>query len=77
MGSYGPYGLSMPNYSSTSAPAPLTSTSNDDIAAAQVKENNIYVSGQQVCLFVNLHYIFYIGNISKILMEVSGDQILK
>ncbi|KAL9144902.1 hypothetical protein ABFS82_13G005500 [Erythranthe guttata] len=46
-GSYGPYGLSMANYASSSAPAPVTSTSNEDLAASQVKENNIYVSGQQ------------------------------
>ncbi|KAI3457701.1 hypothetical protein Pfo_014364 [Paulownia fortunei] len=46
-GSYGPYGLSMPNYTSSSATAAVTSTSNEDIAAPQVKENNVYVSGQQ------------------------------
>ncbi|GER33560.1 hypothetical protein STAS_09697 [Striga asiatica] len=46
-GNYGPYGLSMPNYTSGSTTAAVTSTSNEDIAAPQAKENNAYVSGQQ------------------------------
>ncbi|KAL6554463.1 hypothetical protein OROMI_020136 [Orobanche minor] len=46
-GNYGPYGLSMPNYSSGSATTAVTSTSNEDIAAHRAKENNVYVSGQQ------------------------------
>ncbi|KAG8387169.1 hypothetical protein BUALT_Bualt03G0225200 [Buddleja alternifolia] len=46
-GSYGPYGLSMANYSTSSASAAVTPTSNEDLNASQVKENNIYVSGQQ------------------------------
>ncbi|GER54041.1 hypothetical protein STAS_31591 [Striga asiatica] len=43
-GNYGPYGLSMSTYTSGSATATVTSTSNEDIAA---KENNVYVTGQQ------------------------------
>ncbi|XP_022848714.1 GBF-interacting protein 1-like [Olea europaea var. sylvestris] len=46
-GSYGPYGLSMANYTSSSATTVVTSTSNEDLAAHQVKENSLYVSGQQ------------------------------
>ncbi|KAI3465549.1 hypothetical protein Pfo_022212 [Paulownia fortunei] len=46
-GSYGPYGLSLANYTSSSVTAAITSTSNEDLAAPQVKENNIYVNGQQ------------------------------
>ncbi|XP_042007027.1 GBF-interacting protein 1-like isoform X2 [Salvia splendens] len=46
-GNYGPYGLSPANYSSGSAPAPVTSTSNEDIGVPHVKENNVYSSGQQ------------------------------
>lgn len=46
-GSYGPYGLSMANYASSSAAAPVTSTSTEDIGASQIKENNIYIGGQQ------------------------------
>ncbi|KAL6529839.1 hypothetical protein OROGR_015462 [Orobanche gracilis] len=46
-GNYGPYGLSMPNYSSGSDTTVVTSTSNEDIAPHQAKENNVYVSGQQ------------------------------
>ncbi|CAA0808411.1 Kinase-related protein of unknown function (DUF1296 [Striga hermonthica] len=46
-GNFGTYGLSMPNYTSGSTTAAATSTSNEDIAAPQAKENNAYVSGQQ------------------------------
>ncbi|KAL0354329.1 UNVERIFIED_CONTAM: GBF-interacting protein 1-like [Sesamum angustifolium] len=46
-GNYGPYGLSMANYTSSSATAAVSSTSNEDVSAPQVKENNVYVSGQQ------------------------------
>ncbi|KAL0444989.1 UNVERIFIED_CONTAM: GBF-interacting protein 1 [Sesamum latifolium] len=46
-GNYGPYGLSMANYTSGSATAAVSSTSNEDVSAPQVKENNVYVSGQQ------------------------------
>ncbi|KAL1555432.1 GBF-interacting protein 1-like isoform X3 [Salvia divinorum] len=46
-GNYGPYGLSPANYTSGSAPAPVTSTSNEDIGVPHVKENNVYSSGQQ------------------------------
>ncbi|XP_011085416.1 GBF-interacting protein 1-like isoform X2 [Sesamum indicum] len=44
-GSYGSYGLSAPNYTSSSATPALTSTLNEDIAVP--KENYISVSGQQ------------------------------
>ncbi|KAK4397727.1 GBF-interacting protein 1 [Sesamum angolense] len=46
-GNYGPYGLSMANYTSSSATAAVSSTSNEDVSAPQVKESNVYVSGQQ------------------------------
>ncbi|XP_057792899.1 GBF-interacting protein 1-like isoform X2 [Salvia miltiorrhiza] len=46
-GNYGPYGLSPANYTSSSAPAPVTSTSNEDIGVPHVKENNVYSTGQQ------------------------------
>ncbi|KAL1560943.1 GBF-interacting protein 1-like isoform X1 [Salvia divinorum] len=46
-GNYGPYGLSPANYTSGSAPAPVTSTSNEDIGAPHIKENSVYSSGQQ------------------------------
>ncbi|CAA0836997.1 Kinase-related protein of unknown function (DUF1296 [Striga hermonthica] len=46
-GNYGPYGLSMSNYTSGSVTATVTSTSNEDISAAQVKDNNVYATGQQ------------------------------
>ncbi|XP_041994474.1 GBF-interacting protein 1-like isoform X2 [Salvia splendens] len=46
-GNYGPYGLSPANYTTGSAPAPVTSTSNEDIGSPHVKENNVYSSGQQ------------------------------
>ncbi|XP_051125457.1 uncharacterized protein LOC127247585 isoform X2 [Andrographis paniculata] len=46
-GIYGPYGLSMANYSSGSAASAVTSTSNDDNSASQNKENNGYMSSQQ------------------------------
>ncbi|KAL0320040.1 UNVERIFIED_CONTAM: GBF-interacting protein 1 [Sesamum radiatum] len=46
-GSYGSYGLSAPNYTSSSATPVLTSTLNEDIADPQAKENYISVSGQQ------------------------------
>ncbi|KAL3633668.1 hypothetical protein CASFOL_022430 [Castilleja foliolosa] len=46
-GNYGPYGLSVPNYNSGSATAAVTSTTNEDNAATQAKENNVYVNGQQ------------------------------
>lgn len=47
-GNYGPYGLPAANYTSSSAPTPVTSTSNEDIGVQHVKENNVYSSGQQV-----------------------------
>lgn len=46
-GNYGHYGLSVPNYTSSSAPTAVTSTSNEDIGAPHVKDNNVYSSGQQ------------------------------
>ncbi|KAL2474411.1 Kinase-related protein of unknown function (DUF1296) [Abeliophyllum distichum] len=46
-GSYGPYGISTANYNSSSATTAVTSTSNEDLAAHQVKENSLYVNGQQ------------------------------
>ncbi|KAL8474011.1 hypothetical protein ACS0TY_030748 [Phlomoides rotata] len=46
-GNYGPYGFSVPNYTSSSAPTPVTSTSNEDIGAPHVKDNNVYSIGQQ------------------------------
>lgn len=46
-GNYGPYGLSAAHYNPSSAPAPVTSTSNDDSGVPHVKENNVYNSGQQ------------------------------
>ncbi|KAL0405144.1 UNVERIFIED_CONTAM: GBF-interacting protein 1 [Sesamum latifolium] len=46
-GSYGSYGLSALNYTSSSATPVLTSTVNEDIADPQAKENYISVSGQQ------------------------------
>ncbi|XP_041990782.1 GBF-interacting protein 1-like isoform X1 [Salvia splendens] len=44
-GNYGQYDLSPANYTSGSAPAPVTSTSNEDIGAPHM--NNVYSSGQQ------------------------------
>lgn len=66
-GNYGPYGLSAPNYNPSSAPAPVTSTSNEDSGVPHVKENNVYNSGQQV-LFIRkiLHNLLRISKISFI-----------
>ncbi|KAL6561235.1 hypothetical protein OROMI_016836 [Orobanche minor] len=47
IGSYGQYGLSMmPSYTSSSVTA-VTSSSNENLAAPQRKENNISLSGEQ------------------------------
>ncbi|XP_051151898.1 GBF-interacting protein 1-like [Andrographis paniculata] len=46
-GSYGPYGLTMANYASSSAAAAVTSTSSEDIGGPQIKDNNVYPGGQQ------------------------------
>ncbi|KAH6785195.1 hypothetical protein C2S51_037650 [Perilla frutescens var. frutescens] len=46
-GNYGPYGLSAANYTHSSASAPVTSTSNEDIGAPHAKDSNVYSSGQQ------------------------------
>ncbi|KAL3821617.1 hypothetical protein ACJIZ3_007522 [Penstemon smallii] len=46
-GSYAPYGLSMANYTPNPATAAVTSTSSEDVAPPQVKENNIHLNGPQ------------------------------
>lgn len=50
-GHYGPYGLSLANYTSSSAKEAVTSTSIEDLPAPQpqVKDSNVYISAQQVC----------------------------
>lgn len=58
----GQYGLSMANYNPSSAATAVTSTSNEDLAAPQVKENNIYVNGQQVC---SLYLVIYSLHVKK------------
>ncbi|EPS70506.1 hypothetical protein M569_04245, partial [Genlisea aurea] len=46
-GSYGPYGLPMVSYTSSSISPPGTSSSSDDASLPQIKENAVYLSGQQ------------------------------
>uniref|UniRef100_A0A5B7ACS6 GBF-interacting protein 1 N-terminal domain-containing protein n=1 Tax=Davidia involucrata TaxID=16924 RepID=A0A5B7ACS6_DAVIN len=46
-GSYGPYGSSPASYSPNSAAAAGNSTANEDLAASQFKESNVYITGQQ------------------------------
>ncbi|XP_070030493.1 GBF-interacting protein 1-like isoform X5 [Nicotiana tabacum] len=46
-GSYGPYGSSTANYNPSSTTAAGNPASNDDLSAAQFKENNVHVNGQQ------------------------------
>ncbi|PIN20358.1 hypothetical protein CDL12_06949 [Handroanthus impetiginosus] len=46
-GNYGQYGLAVGNYNSGSTTAAVTTMLNEDSAASQVKETNIYVSAQQ------------------------------
>ncbi|KAE8708087.1 hyphally regulated cell wall protein 3-like isoform X2 [Hibiscus syriacus] len=44
---YGPYGSSPAGYNPSSAATTGNSTTNEDLGAAQFKENNVYASGQQ------------------------------
>ncbi|XP_059661279.1 GBF-interacting protein 1-like isoform X2 [Cornus florida] len=46
-GSYGPYGSSSTGYSPSSVVTAGNSTANEDLAASQFKESNVYVTGQQ------------------------------
>lgn len=46
-GSYGPYGASPAGYNTGSAATAGNSTANEDLAASQFKENNVYITGQQ------------------------------
>lgn len=46
-GSYGPYGSSLAGYNPSSAASAGNSTSNEDLAGSQFKENNVYITGQQ------------------------------
>lgn len=48
---YGPYTSAPAGYS----PSPVStgnSTGNEDLSASQYKENNVYITGQQVCLLL-------------------------
>ncbi|CAN1236067.1 GBF-interacting protein 1 [Linum grandiflorum] len=44
---YGPYASSPAGYNPSSAGAGVNSTTNEDLSASQLKENNVYLSGQQ------------------------------
>ncbi|XP_021724431.1 GBF-interacting protein 1-like [Chenopodium quinoa] len=46
-GGYGPYGASPVGYSPVSASTAGNSTANEDHAASQYKDNNMYITGQQ------------------------------
>lgn len=46
--SYGPYGSSAAGYNSGSAAAAGNSNINEELGASQFKENNMYITGQQV-----------------------------
>ncbi|KAA8526638.1 hypothetical protein F0562_008159 [Nyssa sinensis] len=46
-GSYGPYGSSPAGYSPNPAATTGNSTANEDLAASQFKESNVYINGQQ------------------------------
>lgn len=46
-GGYGPYGASPAGYSPVSASTAGNSTANEDLAASQFKESNLYITGQQ------------------------------
>ena len=47
-GSYGPYGSPPASYNPGSATTAGNSTSNEDLGGSQFKENNVYITGQQV-----------------------------
>lgn len=47
-GMYGPYGSNPAGYNLNSAVTAGNSTSNEDLGGSQFKENNVYVTGQQV-----------------------------
>ncbi|KAI8012353.1 GBF-interacting protein 1 [Camellia lanceoleosa] len=47
VGNYGPYGSSPAGYNPSTASTAGNSTANEDLAAAQFKENNVYITGQQ------------------------------
>lgn len=49
-----PYGASTANYTSSSARTVTSTSDGDPLAAHQVKENSLYVGGQQVRIFVLL-----------------------
>lgn len=45
---YGPYGSSPTGYNPNSAVTGGNTTTNEDLGASQFKENNVYITGQQV-----------------------------
>ena len=51
-GGYGPYGTSQAGYNSISVTAAGNSTANEDLIASQSKDNNLYITGQQVSYLV-------------------------
>lgn len=48
---YGPYGSSPAGYTPSSAATAGNSTPNEELGASQFKDSNVYITGQQVCLF--------------------------
>ncbi|GMH10974.1 hypothetical protein Nepgr_012815 [Nepenthes gracilis] len=53
-GSYGPYGCSTVVYNPVSAATTGNSTANEDLPAPQIKDSNMYITGQQANSFYNL-----------------------
>lgn len=54
-GGYGPYGSSPAGYNPSSATAAGNSTTNEEIAASQFKDNSVYIAGQQVSVYSLLY----------------------
>ena len=45
---YGPYGPSPAGYNPSPATTAGNTTANEDLSTSQFKENNVYITGQQV-----------------------------
>jgi hypothetical protein len=57
---YGPYGSPPAGYNPSSAATAGNSTSNEDLTVSQFKENNVYISGQQVSFISCFNAFFFL-----------------